>query len=112
MLARMTVDQLGPFQDIWDAWDEVDGKIRAKPLEHFEVAVQHQFGELRQHLDDGDKPAAAREAMDVISIGLNMLRWLSYEPAQIAEVARSRAEHRMSGQTSAILDKYQRLYGT
>jgi hypothetical protein len=111
MIARTMVEQLGPFQDIWDAWDAAHEEITAKPLEHFESAVGHQFKELRQHLADQNVAAAANEAMDVISIGLNVLRWLEYEPSQIAEVARSRAERRMSGQTMAILAKYERLYG-
>jgi hypothetical protein len=104
-------DQLGPFQDIWDAWDEAHDEITAKPLEHFETAVEHQFKELRAHLAARDRGAAANEAMDVISIGLNVLRWLEYQPEEISGVARSRAEHRMSGQTMAILEKYERLYG-
>ena len=85
-------DDLGPFQ------------------EHFETAIRHQFMEIRQHLADSDRVGAADEAIDIICIGLNVLRWLDYEPSNIATIARSRAELRMRGQTLRILDKYDRLY--
>ncbi|MEV4316517.1 hypothetical protein [Actinocrispum sp. NPDC049592] len=102
---------LGPFQDIWDAWDEAHQQVTAKPLKHFEAAAGHQFTELRAHLASGDRDAAANEAIDVISIGLNVLRWLDYRPDEIAAAARARAGRRMRGRTLAILEKYERLYG-
>lgn len=103
--------ELGPFQDMWDAWEESRDELLAKPLSHYQQATVIQFKELDQHLKDDNYEAAGREAADVISIALNMLRWLGYSPKQISEIARSRAAVRMRGQTTEILEKYQRLYG-
>ncbi|RSM57833.1 hypothetical protein DMH03_26135 [Amycolatopsis sp. WAC 01376] len=103
-------EDLGPFQDFWNAWNEVHEEIREKDFEHFPRAVQIQFEEMREHLDNDDARAAAREATDVISIALNTMRWLGYGPAEIAEIARDRARERMLGQTPSILGKYQREY--
>lgn len=104
-------NQLGPFQDFWEAWNEVGDQIRDKPIDHFQRAVEIQFEQMREHIDNGDRAAAAREAADVISIALNTMRWLRYEPEEIAEIARNRAERRMRGQTGEILESYQRKYG-
>ncbi|MFI5565627.1 hypothetical protein ACIA2T_40565 [Amycolatopsis japonica] len=103
-------EDLGPFQDFWNAWNEVHDEIRGKAFEHFPRAVEIQFEEMREHLDNGDTRAAAREATDVISIALNTMRWLGYGPAEIAQIARDRARERMLGQTPSILDKYQSEY--
>jgi len=104
-------DQLGPFGAIWEAWDEAHDEIVGKPLSHFQRAVEVQFEELDAHLAAGDRAAAAREAVDIISIALNSLRWLGYQPEDVGEIACSRAEQRMRGQALAILGKYQRLHG-
>ena len=101
---------LGPFQEIWHAWDEAHAEITRKPLSHFRRAVDIQFDELESHLAAGDRDAAAREAVDVISIALNTLRWLNYKPEEIEDLVRKRAERRMKGQALAILDKYWRVY--
>lgn len=102
---------LGPFQEIWQAWEEADSEIARKPLSHFRRAVDIQFDELEGHLADDDHNAAAREMIDIISIALNALRWLGHTPEEIAALARMRAEQRMKGQTPAILEKYWRVYG-
>lgn len=102
--------ELGPFQDMWDAWEESRGELLAKPLAHFRKATDVQFDELAEHLAVADRDAAGREATDVISIALNLLRWLGYTPAEIGEIARARAANRMKGRTLEILEKYQRLY--
>lgn len=104
-------ETLGPFQGIWDAWIEAENEIAQKPLSHFERATQIQFEELKEHLSRGDREAAARELIDVVSIALNNLRNLGFTPQEIAEVARDRADHRMRGQADAILKKYQDTYG-
>ncbi|MFK0248412.1 hypothetical protein ACIQUM_27280 [Amycolatopsis azurea] len=103
-------EELGPFQDFWNAWDEVHDEICGKPFEHFPRAAEIQFREMRGHLDDGDTLAAAREATDVISVALNTLRWLGYGPAEAATIARDRARERMLGQTPSILEKYRSEY--
>ncbi|GAB3726629.1 hypothetical protein GCM10027598_45700 [Amycolatopsis oliviviridis] len=100
-------EDLGPFQGFWNAWDEVHAEICGKAFEHFPRAAEIQFREMREHLDNGDTLAAAREATDVISVALNTLRWLGYGPAEAARIASDRARERMLGQTSSILDKYQ-----
>ncbi|MFJ1758719.1 hypothetical protein ACIOD2_00280 [Amycolatopsis sp. NPDC088138] len=105
------MNELGPFQAMWRAWDEVDDELKAKPLAHFERSVAIQFEELRDHLAAGDREAAVREAVDVVSIGLNCLRWLGLDPAQVAEAAQSRTTNRMQGRAREILDKYERLHG-
>lgn len=108
---------LGPFQAFWDAWSEADTEIKRKKLEHFSRAVEIQFLELGEHLDRPDRDeatnryAAAKEATDVISIALNTLRWMKFEPAEIAKIARDRARDRMLGQTHAILEKYEKQHG-
>jgi hypothetical protein len=102
--------QLGPFQDIWEAWEEAHDQIVHKPLAHFRRAADIQFAELETHLAVGDREAAAREVTDIISIALNVMRWLGYTPEEIGDIARSRAERRMKGQALDILDKYQRIY--
>ncbi|MFB4424670.1 hypothetical protein C5F59_026770 [Streptomyces sp. QL37] len=104
-------EQLGPFQGIWDAWIEVEQEIAQKPLEHFERATQIQFEELKEHLARGDREAAARELVDVVSIALNHLRNLGFTPQEIAGVAQDRADRRMKGQAKEILEKYRKTYG-
>jgi hypothetical protein len=104
-------DELGPFQDIWNAWNESDGEIRGKPIEHFDRVIDIQFDELNDHLAAGRREKAANEAIDIISIALNLLRRLGHDPEEIAVLARSRAKNRMSGQTREILDKLQRQHG-
>jgi hypothetical protein len=102
---------LGPFQDIWDAWEEVRAEIAGKPVSHFRRAIEIQFDELDQHLVRANRDAAAREVIDMISIALNMMRWLGYGPSEIAEITRMRARQRMRGQARSILDKYEDRYG-
>jgi hypothetical protein len=108
---------LGPFQAFWDAWSEADREIKEKKLPHFSSAVAIQYDEMVGHLGGAEPDekaknyAAAREATDVISIALNTLRWLRFEPAEIAQIARDRARDRMHGQTHAILEKYEKLHG-
>jgi len=104
-------DPLGPFQDIWDSWEEVRLEISRKPLHHFRRAIEIQFDELEEHLASGDRDAAAREAIDMISIALNTMRWLDCDSAEIAEIARMRARQRMMGQARSILGKYENRYG-
>lgn len=105
------MNDLGPFQGIWQAWDEAHDDVARKPPEHFRIATEHQFKEIDSHLADGDQKAAAREAIDIVSIALNFLRTLGYDPAEIAELARNRADQRMRGQVHKILEKYHDLYG-
>lgn len=103
-------DQLGPFQAIWEAWDETNDEMLKKPLSHFQRAVEVQFQELEEHRANGNAERAAREVIDIISVALNCLRWMGYRPEDVARLARSRAESRMKGQAKDILEKYQRLY--
>ena len=107
----MQTAPLGPFQEIWEAWEEAREEIAGKPLSHFRRAADIQFDELECHLAHGNLDAAAREAVDLISVALNTLRWLDFRPDEIAETARMRARYRMSGQAQAILAKYQQQYG-
>jgi hypothetical protein len=108
---------LGPFQAFWDVWSAADAEIKNKKLEHFSRAAEIQFVELGEHLErqDRDKAAnryaAAKEATDVISIALNTLRWLKFEPAEIAQIARDRAQDRMLGRAHEILEKYEKQHG-
>jgi hypothetical protein len=104
------VDQLGPFQDIWEAWDEARDELSRKPISHFRQAVELQFDELEQHRRAGKHDKAAREAIDIISIALNLLRMLGYQPDEVADLARARARDRMSGKALDILRKYRELY--
>jgi len=101
---------LGPFQEIWEAWEEAHAEITDKPISHFRIATDLQFDELCEHLANGDRDAAAREAVDIISIALNVLRWLGHTPEEIGVIADLRAKRRLKGQSLAILEKYQRLY--
>ncbi len=107
----MPVPELGPFQDMWEAWEEARGELLEKPIYHFRRATDIQFDELEEHLKSDDPDAAAREATDIISIALNLMRRLGYTPAEISKIAQSRAAQRMKGQTLEILDKYQHVYG-
>jgi len=105
-------ESLGPFQGIWDAWDEVDADIKAQSLSHFVTVTEAQFVELAEHLDEGDRERAALEAIDIISVSLTMLRWLNYVPEEIAGLARFRAATRMQGKARKIFGKYQKLPAT
>lgn len=111
MSEQSATPPLGPFQEIWDAWEEVRPEIAEKPLSHFRRAIEIQFEELDGHLANDDRDAAAREIIDMVSIALNTLRWLDYQPEEIAEIARMRARRRMEGQAQSILDKYEDWYG-
>lgn len=102
---------LGSLQEIWEAWNEAHEEIKQKPLSHFRKATDIQFDELEGHLAAGDRDAAAREIVDVMSIALNTLRWLEYEPAEVGDLIRDRAELRMKGQARQILKKYRHQYG-
>jgi hypothetical protein len=102
---------LGPFQEVWGAWDEADGEVRRKPLTHFQRAIEIQFAELEEHLASGRRVGAAREVIDIISIALNLLRRLGYTAEEVEDLAVSRARERMKGHALAILDKYEQLYG-
>ena len=104
-------NELGPFQEIWNAWNDVDQEIKKKPIEHFRRAVDIQFDELEEHLRNNDRTRARREAMDVISIALNLLRQLDCKPDDVEKIARDRAANRMHGQAKSILDKYETIYG-
>jgi hypothetical protein len=99
-------NNLGPFQDIWEAWEPAQKEMCAKSIDHFEKAVAVQFVELKQHRNDENDEKAAQEAIDIISIALNLLRNLGYEPEKIAKLARARARNRIAGKTSEILAKY------
>src|SRR5688572_22034695 len=92
-------DQLGPFQKLWEAWDEADVEIRNQPLEHFELVIGHQLVEFKHHRDNGNHTAAAQEVVDIISAALNLMRWMELKPGEIADLAMSRAERRMRGKT-------------
>lgn len=61
---------------MWQAQNDAHDDLIRKPLSHFERCIEIQFEEMRQHLAQGNKEAAAREAADIVSIGLNYLRWL------------------------------------
>ncbi|MBT8225304.1 MAG: hypothetical protein KJO75_07370 [Dactylosporangium sp.] len=97
---------LGPFQPIWNAWDVADGEVRELPLAHFREALRRQVEEMQEHLDNGRPDAAANEGIDMISIALNVLRWLGRNPEDIGRIAEERARKRLEGQTAAILEKY------
>jgi len=100
------VDDLGPFQKFWEVWNEAHDVIVQKDLAHFRYALEVQFVELENHVKAGNREAAAREATDIISIGLNLMRRLGYTPQEIATIARMRATDRMEGKTKEILAKY------
>lgn len=110
MTYETATPELGPFQDMWDAWEEAREELLRKPLQHFRQATDIQFDELAAHLAAADREAAAREATDIISVALNVMRWLGLTPAEIGEIARSRATQRMKGQALQILEKYQQIY--
>lgn len=105
-IRRPDVLALGPFQSIWNAWDVADAEIRELPLKHFQEALRHQIEELQNHLDNNEADAVANEGIDIVSIGLNVLRWLDRAPEDISRIAEARARNRLEGQTSAILEKY------
>ena len=104
-------DRLGPFHELWNAWDEADAEISEKPISHFRRATEIQFDEIDRHLADNRHDAAVREVVDIISVALNLMRRLGCTPEEIADVVRLRAERRMKGQTLEILKKYHDLYG-
>lgn len=106
MIALAAHSKLGPFQDLWDAWDEAHDEMLRKELDHFQFAIEYQFEELRAHLKTEDAQAAAYEVVDMMSIVLNLMRRLGYTPDEIADVVRARANGRMKGQTREILEKY------
>jgi hypothetical protein len=82
---------LGAFGWFWDAWDAADDAVKALPFRHFPNAAYVQFVELAEHLAAGDRLRAAREATDVISVALNTLRWLGFQPDEVAVLALERA---------------------
>lgn len=111
----MTADEpspppvLGPFQYFWDVWEYADEAVKGKDFAHFPGVTAVQFVELAEHLADGNRLAAAREATDVISIALNALRWLGLRPADVAQLVDERArELAQPGQVHALLERYDR----
>ena len=106
-----TAPDLGPFQNLWDAWEEAREELLSKPLSYFREATDIHFDELAQYLDKGEHGAAVGKATDIIGVALNLMRKLGYTPAEISQIARARAIQRMKGQTPQILDKYEQQYG-
>jgi len=104
-------EQLGPFQELWNAWDEAQSDLSGKPISHFRRVVEIQFDEIGRHLAVNENDAAVREVVDIISVALNLMRRLGCTPEEVADVVRSRAERRMKGQALEILKKYHDVYG-
>lgn len=104
---------LGPLQAAYDAWTEVEEQVRSeKPLSHFLRVMEIQFEEITEHLAAGRRDKAINEAVDILSVTLNLLRWLGCSRAEdIAEAITARAQNRYAGRVQEILDKYQTMYG-
>jgi len=93
---------LGPFQDIWDAWDEVHNRLMVQPETHFTSTILTQLEEAEAEPRD----TRAKEVIDIISVSLNWLRWLGYGPEMVAQAVQDRAAKRYVGQGEAIFEKY------
>ena len=102
MVQVETIEPLGPFQDIWDAWDPVDARVIKQPASHFPAVIQLQLNEAAAESIN----SRGKEVVDIISVSLNWLRWLGYSPAEVADLVRARADDRYVGKVEAILDKY------
>lgn len=110
-LLRRIILPLGPWQDSWDAWSEVEEEVKTLTPDHFVITLLTQILEVRSALADGDKAHAAEEINDIISVALNWFRNLGMTPAGIADVARSRSHLRYRGQVKDILRRYREGYG-
>ena len=97
---------LGPFQEIWDAWGEVDKEVKAHSVADFRQIIEVQIDEMAEHLANGDRKRAAYEVVDIISVALTMMRWLDLRPTEIATLAEQRAHDRMKGQVVEIMRRY------
>lgn len=107
-----TERDLGPFQEMWDAWEESRERLLVKPLNHFCKATCIQFDELAGHLAHNDREAAAREAADIVSVSLNLMRRLGYTSVEISEIAREREESRKGArkELTATLGPFQAMW--
>lgn len=103
------MEPLGPFQPIWNAWNDAAIGAERQTIDDFRGVIEAQFVELNEHLDAGDRQRAAFEAIDIISVALTILRWLDLTPDEIATLAEHRARERMQGQVNQILKKYNML---
>jgi hypothetical protein len=106
----LVVKPLGPFQAIWDKWEAADKEVKAKPFEHFMVAIMLQFQEILEARGKGDTEQVRREYIDIISLALNGLRHSGMRPHDIARLVLKRATKRYTD-PNEILHKYERAYG-
>jgi hypothetical protein len=92
MAVMVTTDPrpLGPFQGLWQAWDETPDVKLEKDIGHLRHALEVQVDELEAQLYAGNSHAAAAEALGCVSAVLNLLCRMGYTPHQIAEIARHR----------------------
>lgn len=97
---------LGPWQSGWDAWSEGHDRCMSFSPDHFQTTLLIQIIEVREQLALGDDEHAAKEMNDIISVTLNWMRWLGFEPQDIARIAEERGTLRYKGQVHEIMDKY------
>lgn len=102
---------LGVLQGFRDAWDEVHQRVMDKPWSHFYRAIEIQMEELNDHIEGGHLAKAKNEAADIVSVALNIFRWLGCDEAETARILKERADNRMKGQAAAIMDKYAEKFG-
>ena len=98
---------LGPFQDIWDAWEPVNERTMRQPVDHFDVSLRMQLDEIE--VEDPKSIRTTKEIIDIISLALNWMRWQGHTPGSIAALVKWRAETRYAPDPNAIFEKYMKL---
>lgn len=111
MAERSYPSEFGIFAEQQRAWDEVHEQVMAKDWVHFYAGIMLQLGEWAEHHAAGNRDKEIAEIIDIISYAYNALRWYGLSPTEVVAAAHQRFEGRYKGQTQAILDKYENLWG-
>ena len=100
---------LGVLNLICDIWDQVNDRVVQLPPAHFAASLIIQIAEALEHIKDGDKAAATKEVVDIISVSLNWLRAFGLDRRGIEELILLRLSR--YADPVAIMDKYRKVYG-
>lgn len=102
---------LGVLQEIWDAWDVEDAEIKRQTFGHFCQLYGAQLDELVEHRNNDNEAGVIREAIDFMSVTMNLLRWVGLKPDDIARAIHDRVETRYKGKAKEIMDRDRGRYG-
>ena len=102
---------LGVLQEIWDAWDVEDAEIKKQTFGHFLQLYKEQLKELEEHRQNNNEVGVLREAVDFMSVSLNLFRWYGLKPDNIVRAIHNRVETRYKGKVKEIMNRDRGRFG-